>query len=183
LSRVGAFHGVAGLAAAALVAGGAVAAESPPAPVSAEPQQTSASFGDWVTRCARVTETAAKTICEVAQTLVLKGQQAPVAQIALARAEGAGFALTVLLPVSVAFDKQASLGIEGEEKVVKLVFKRCVPAGCIAEARLEPAYLAAMRVSPKAGKLTFADAAERVITLPFSFRGLAQALDDLNKHS
>jgi invasion protein IalB len=159
------------------------AAEAPPPPVPAVPQQTSASFGDWVTRCARTAEPATKTICEVAQTLVIKGQQAPIAQIAMGRGEaGLALGLTVLLPVNIAFDKQPTLGVEGDDRVVKLVFKRCVPAGCIAEAKLELSSLTAMRGAQKAGRLTFTDAAERAIALPVSFRGLAQALDELNKH-
>ena len=64
----------------------AVAQSNPsPAPVPSEPQQTSASFGDWVVRCdhpAATPQGPAKRVCEAAQSLMIKGQQGPIAQIA-----------------------------------------------------------------------------------------------------
>lgn len=156
-----------------------------PAPVSSEPRETSASFGDWVSRCDRIgAEPTAKKVCEAAQTLVVKGQQQPVAQIAFARGEGGALLLTVLLPLNISFAKAPEFGIEGEEaKAIKLTLRRCIPAGCFAEAKIEAPLLAEFRSTPKAGVITFPDASERTIALPLSFRGLAQALDDLNKHS
>ena len=156
-----------------------------PPPVSSEPRETSASFGDWVSRCDRIgSEPTAKKVCEAAQTLVVKGQQQPVAQIAFARGEGGALLLTVLLPLNIAFTKAPEFGIEGEEaKAIKLTLRRCVPAGCFAEAKIEAPLLAEFRSTTKAGVITFPDASERTIALPLSFRGLAQALDDLNKHS
>ena len=73
------------------------------APVSAEPRETSATFGDWVARCQRIGAAGAeKSVCEAAQTLVIKGQQAPIAQIAFGRSEGGSVAATVLLPINIA---------------------------------------------------------------------------------
>jgi len=154
------------------------------APVSAEPRETSATFGDWVARCQRIGAAGAeKSVCEAAQTLVIKGQQAPIAQIAFGRSEGGSVAATVLLPINIAFDKGPLLGIEGsDENDVKLVFRRCLPTGCFAEGKVEAAGLTAYRGSDKPGRLVFTDASEHIVKFPFSFRGLAQALDEVNKH-
>jgi invasion protein IalB len=156
-----------------------------PAPVPSEPRETSASFGDWVTRCDRIgPETAAKTVCEAAQTLIVKGQQAPIAQIAFGRGEGNVLGLTVLLPLNISFDKAPSLGIEGDDvKAVNLTLRRCIPAGCFADAKIEASLLSDFRSAQKPGRLSFTDASGHGLVLPLSFRGLSQALDNLNKHS
>lgn len=58
-----------------------------------------------------------------------------------------------------------------------------VPAGCLATAPIDAGELNAFRNARKPGKLSFTDAAERTLALPISFRSLAQALDDLDRHS
>jgi len=180
---------VAAAASAALMAGSSALADELPraaaALVPAGPQQTSASYGDWVMRCARTgDEPGAKTVCEAAQTLMVKGQQAPLTQVAFGHDSAGAHLLTVLLPVNISFGKGQSFAIDGDEaKGIKLVLKRCVPAGCLATAPIDAGELNAFRTSQKPGKLTFTDAAERTLALPISFRGLAQALDDLDRHS
>lgn len=178
----------AGLSAVLTAVASSVRAEEPahaaPA-VPASPQQTSASYGDWVMRCAHTgDEPSAKTVCEAAQTLVVKGQQVPLAQVAFGRESGGAHMLTVLLPVNISFDKGPTFAIEGDEaKGIKLSLKRCVPAGCLAAAPVGAGELNTFRNAQKPGKLTFTDAAERTLAMPISFRGLAQALDDLDRHS
>ena len=169
-------------------------AQADPAPVSAEPQQTSASFGDWVVRCdhpAPVALGTGKRVCEAAQSLIVKGQQGPIAQIAFGHMSGDKYAepaltLTVLLPVSVAFDKPPKLGPGAgadDPGSASLAFRRCLPGGCLADAKPDAALLKDLRAAGKPGHLSFTDAAERTITLPVSLRGLAQALDDLAKET
>jgi invasion protein IalB len=58
----------------------------PPKPqASAEPTSTTASYVDWVLRCQKVGGAAVTRVCEVAQSLTVKGQNGPVAQIAIGR--------------------------------------------------------------------------------------------------
>lgn len=156
-------------------------------PVSTEPQQTSASFGDWVVRCERPTPTG-KRICEAAQSLIIKGQQSPIAQIAFGHAPTdrgvePALSLTVLLPVSIAFDKSPKLAGSDEASAAILTFRRCVLGGCIADGKPQSDFLKDLRSMQKPGRLSFTDAAERTIALPVSYRGLAQALDDLAKEA
>src|SRR5262245_2990638 len=61
------------------------------APAASEPQATTASFGDWVLRCQRVgTGSEARRSCEMVQSVMLKGQKAPVAQLAFGKATPTG---------------------------------------------------------------------------------------------
>ena len=155
--------------------------------VPSDPQQTSASFGDWVVRCERPPQVGAGRICEAAQALVIKGQQGPIAQIAFGHAPhdkggDPNLMLTVLLPVSISLDKTAKLGpgpAGDDPAATTLTFRRCLPGGCFADAKADPALMKALRSTTKPGHLTFADAAERTLSLPISFRGLPQALDQL----
>ncbi len=159
--------------------------------VPSEPQQTSASFGDWVVRCDRPPQAGAKRVCEAAQALVIKGQQGPIAQIAfghppLDKGIDPALSLTVLLPVNVAFDKVPRLGPGNgpdDAGAATLTYRRCLPGGCLADVKPDAALLRALQAAPKPGHLTFTDAGERTLTLPVSFRGLTQALDDLNKET
>ena len=157
--------------------------------VSSEPQQTSATFADWVVRCERPPGSQ-RRLCEAAQALVVKGQQGPIAQIAFGHApEGktvmadASLTLAVLLPVNVAFDKPPKLSGPDEAQTVPLTFRRCVPGGCLTEGKLDADFMKDLRGTQKTGHLTFTDAAERTLTLPFSLNGLGQALDDLARES
>ena len=154
-------------------------------PVSTEPQQTSAKFGDWVVRCERPVPTG-KRVCEAAQSLIVRGQQNPIAQIAFGHAPtdkgvDPALLLTVLLPVSIAFDNSPKLAGSDDAESATLTFRRCLPGGCIADVKPQSDLLKNLRDTQKPGHLTFTDAAERTITIPVSYRGLAQALDDLAK--
>jgi hypothetical protein len=78
-------------------------AEAPAAPqpalVGAEPQSTTATFGDWVLRCVQGTApNQSQRLCEVAQTLEVKGEGV-VAEIALGRlGPKEPMRLTIVLP-------------------------------------------------------------------------------------
>ena len=152
-------------------------------PVSPDPQNTTASFGDWVLRCQRTGEGAqAQRSCEIVQTLQIAGQ-GPIAQIAFGRAAGSSpLKVTVLLPHNVTVSKSVTLGLgEKDAKPVDLVWRRCLPAGCLADADLPDEALKRWRGEAGQGRLKFLDAAGREAVLPFSFRGLAQGLDSLAK--
>ena len=162
------------------------AAEAPPAPVSSEPQQTAATFGDWTVRCDRVgSDAAAKPVCEAAESLLVKGQQAPIAQVAFGHlpTDPANLlTLTVLLPINISFQKPPKLGADTDEaKTVPLTYRRCIPGGCLADTKLAATALTDLRNAKGPGRLYFTDAGERTLALPLSFRGLPQALDNLAK--
>jgi invasion protein IalB len=56
-----------------------------PAPVSAEPETTTASYGDWLLRCQRAAGGASSPrVCGIVQTVQAQGQQNPIMQISIA---------------------------------------------------------------------------------------------------
>jgi len=149
--------------------------------VPAEPNTTIASYGDWVLRCQRV-ETAGKTtrVCEVAETIQVQGQAAPIAQVAIGRlSPGEPLRITVATPPAVAFPSNVRINETKGGAPLNLEWRRCLPGGCFADAALKDDVLARWRGLSDAGQLTFKDAAGQDVTLPLSFRGLAQALDAL----
>jgi invasion protein IalB len=159
------------------------AAPAESAPVSSLPQMTTATFGDWVMRCSRI-DNGNATSCEVAQTLQVQGQ-GPIAEIAFGRPPGkdvsAGMRVVVVLPNNVTFAGSVQMSIDEKDKPVELTYRRCLPAGCFADTDAEDDILARWRTQAGRGRLAFKDGASRDIVLPFSFRGLAQALDAMAK--
>ncbi len=154
-----------------------------PAPVSAQPSVTTASFGDWTLRCVEGAGKDGGAACEVIQSIVLSGQQAPVAQLALGRLEATGgLQVTVVLPVNVALLSPATVSEDPAGKdAVALTWQRCIPGGCFASAPAEDAMIAAWKAASTPGTLSFDDATGRKVALPFSLRGLTQALEAMQK--
>jgi invasion protein IalB len=167
----------------------AAAAASPPpsgapsAPANAgvadTPQQTTATFGDWVLRCEH--PAGAPALCEVVQTTTNQGR--PVAQVAIGRAaHGQPLHLTILVPPDVSLGQTPQL-VSGTDKLpgISLVWRRCLPGGCLADSGLTDDGVLHLRSRTTAAQVTFQDAAGRTVSLPFSPRGLSQALDALAK--
>ena len=103
-------------------------AQSGPAaqkPVEAEPQSTSATFGDWVLRCNRVEVSGQpQRVCEVAQTIIIQGQNAPVSEVAIGRIKKTDpLRVTVVLPVNVSFPSAPQISLDGQA-TLELTWKR-----------------------------------------------------------
>jgi len=156
----------------------------PPKPqASAEPTSTTASYVDWVLRCQKVGGAAVTRVCEVAQSLTVKGQNGPVAQIAIGRTSAKErLRLTVVIPVNVSFPSTLRLGLgDKPEQAVALAWKRCLPVGCFADVEVTDDLLKRLRAPVEGPRLFFVDGAGRELPLPFSLSGLPQALDALGK--
>jgi invasion protein IalB len=157
-----------------------------PAPIAGTPIQTTATYGDWVLRCAHAGEGATgPQTCEIVQTLVLQGQQQPIAQVAIGSIDKtAALRLTVVVPTAISFSKTAYIvGTAGTPNLFDLTWRRCLPSGCFADIALTPDALKTMRTRTEPANLVFRDAGERDITLPFSMRGFSQSLDALSKET
>jgi invasion protein IalB len=165
------------------VAQSPAATPAPPA-IPTEPQSTVATFGDWVLRCVRQGEGAQGTrICEVAQTIQVQGQQAPLAQVAFGRVQRADpMKLTMVLPNNVSFPSSVRVTMdERDTQPFDLTWRRCVPGACIADGEPSVAVIQRFRARTEPARVTFKDAGGRDVVIPFSFRGLSQALDALAK--
>ena len=154
---------------------------SAPPTVSADPSVTTAAFGDWTLRCEKPAADKAQHICEAVQTVQLQNQPSPIAQIAFGRSSSTDpVRLVVVLPVNVLFPSSVKMGIgEKDPQTLDLVWRRCLPVGCFAENTTPDDAIRRWRGETGQGRISYKDAAGRDLTLPMSFRGMAQALDAL----
>ena len=157
-------------------------ARSAPAavPVDSDPTATTAAFGDWVLRCVKLKDLPNR-VCEVAQSIVVEGQTAPLAQIAIGRAAPRdNLRLTLALPnnVTLTATPRISSGEDDKQPTV-MAWQRCIPGGCLADAAFSDALRDRWRKASTTNSITFTEGAGRAISVPFSLRGLAQALDAL----
>jgi invasion protein IalB len=183
------FWGAAVLA-LAFVAHGAAAQTNPPtakpapAPPGADPQATTATYGDWIVRCQRIGDGAAsQRVCEAAEIVQTQGAQVPIAQIAIGRiAPTDPLRLTLVLPPNVSFPSSPRVATDDKDaKPVDLNWRRCLPGACFADIEIKDEVLQRWRTLTSPGSITFRDSTGRDIAVPFSFRGLAPALDALAK--
>jgi invasion protein IalB len=169
-----------------LGAGHAVAQDKPPAAPAApapaasrDPAQTTATYGDWVLRCVRPEK--GPHICEVVQSMVVQGQQQPVAQVAVGYDKN-DLRFTLLVPPAVSFSRGPTLGVPNASAPhFDLAWRRCLPQGCFADVAIGPELLKTLRGRTEPMQIDFKDAGEREVKLPLSFRGLVPALDALVK--
>jgi invasion protein IalB len=161
----------------------AAKSESAP-PVDAEPNSTSASFGDWALRCQRLGNAAeAPRVCEVTQQVHAQDQQNPVAELAIGRLKKADpLRLTIVLPVNVTISNPPSFSTDSKvPELLDLAWRKCLPGGCIADALLKDDVLRRWKTQTSAEHITWTDASGRDLAIGLSFRGLTQALDALSR--
>jgi invasion protein IalB len=157
------------------------AAPSAPAaqPVASDPAQTTATYGDWVLRCVRPEK--GPQICEVVQSMVVQGQQQPVAQVAIGY-DKTDLRFTLLVPPAISLSRGPTLGVPNAAAPhFDLAWRRCLPNGCYADVQVGPELLKTLRGRTEPMQLNFKDAVERDAVLPLSMRGLVPALDALAK--
>jgi invasion protein IalB len=156
-----------------------------PAPVSSEPETTTASYGSWTLRCQRRTESGTETrFCQVEQNIVPQGQQNPIAQVAIGRpSPKEELRVTAVLPANVIFPSSAKISDGDKDAGVELIWRRCLQGGCIADNFLKEESLRNWRseLSDDTGHLVFTEASGRPVNIQFSFRGFAQAMDAFAK--
>jgi invasion protein IalB len=155
-----------------------------PAPVSAEPQTTTASFGDWTLRCQRVGEPEkAVKLCEIVLTIQGGQQQQAIAEVAMGRvSKTEPVHLTAHLPINISLPSTVKFSLgEKDAHPQELNWRRCAPVGCFADAALTEAQWKALRGQSDPGSIEFTDSVGRPVKLPVSSRGLPQAIDALAK--
>lgn len=151
-----------------------------PKPAANEPQRTTATFDDWTLRCVRTA--GSPPACEVTQTLFEKDR--PVAQTALGRpASGESMRLTILVPTNITIGTPPRFEEADGKFGFDLGWRRCLPAGCLADSLLNEEQLQGLRMRTTNARITFKDAAGRDTAIPFTPRGLPAALDALAKEN
>jgi len=152
---------------------------SKPTPASEEPENTSATFGDWALEC-RTIATGDTSIrnCEVTQAVRAGEQNQLVAQVAVGRASSdMPYNLTILLPVNIALPSEVKISFEGEKSDEFLLnWSKCVPNGCFASLVLTEQSL--NRLKGMTGKPTvlWRSNTGQGIQFSLSMRGFPQAM-------
>lgn len=154
-------------------------AQATPAPGAvSQPDNTTASYGDWVMRCQ---QSVAARVCEIVQTLEQQGQRGPIALVAIGRpVKSEPIKLVIQVPPNLALGDKVSVRVVVAEKDEAVaVFQRCLPGGCFAEASLSDDIFKRWRGFSEAGQMRYLDAGKREVTLPLSFRGFPAAAEAL----
>lgn len=179
------------IALAVLVAPGAALAQAsqdrktapppkPAAPIDVNnPNATTASYGDWVVRCATPAGQSEK-VCEAATGIQVKvqGESRLLAQVVIGRAgKDQPTRLILQLPAGVFLPPGAALYLDDKAKTgIQTTYSMC-PRGCFADATLDSKQLAELRAAKGPGRLEFVEGSRQRVAAPISFTGLSAALE------
>jgi invasion protein IalB len=153
----------------------------PQAPVSSTPDSTTETFGDWSLICNAIANSSVR-ICEVDATIVVRGQNSPIARVAFARPQkDKPLRLIVQTPNNVLIAPGVKVETESGKDTVALSFRACTPTGCFAESDVTADQLKSFRGRATPGRIVLTDATGKAFALEISLRGLDQALDSLAK--
>jgi invasion protein IalB len=155
-----------------------------PDAASSEPQQTSATYEDWVVNCQMRPGPPAQRVCEMQQVTQaqVQGASRPFSRVVIPRPDkGQPVKLVVQVPVNVAFRTEVRIVTGDADPGLSAPFAQCVPSGCFAEFELKDETIKRLGAIAAPGKLTFADAGGREVSVPISFKGFTQAYDALVK--
>jgi invasion protein IalB len=157
------------------------AAQAQPAPAEA-PQRTTASYGDWVVQCETDAQPSHQKLCEMTQGTQVQGRNLPFSRVAIAHpVKGQPVRLVVQVPVNIALATNVRIQSADADPGIVAPFARCVPNGCYADFDIKDETLKKFRTASGAGKVSFADAGGRDVSVPLSFNGFNQAFDALLK--
>ena len=171
---------IATVAGLSLPASAQTAPAKPAAPAAAPavdpnaPQTTTATYQDWVVRCA--TPEGSARICEAVQSVQVQGQQGLIAQIVLGRVKkDEPVRMIIELPRGVWLQGAVTVQVSEKAAPMTLAYTRCLN-GCLAELELKNDQLNALKAAEGPGIINFVDGTQRKVQLPLSFKGFSAAL-------
>jgi invasion protein IalB len=163
--------------AGALLAGATGLAAAQPAP-----QQTTATYDDWVVRCETRPGPPPQKICEMAQFTKAQGTTGALTSIAIGRAaKNQPLRMVVQVPIAVWLPTGVQVIINARDAGVPTTYKRCLPAYCFADTEIRDDVIRRFRAATENGKLLFKDANQKDVEMPVSFKGFGAAFDALAK--
>jgi invasion protein IalB len=149
------------------------------APARDVPQQTTATYGDWILQCATVSGSTTET-CDMVQVTQVQGK--PFSRLAMTKPEkGQPPKLVVQVPINVTFATSVKIQTSDEDAGITMPFATCTPNGCFALFDLKEEAMKKFRSVTTGGSMSFADSTGRPIKIPVSFNGFAQAYEALLK--
>jgi invasion protein IalB len=179
-------HSLCLLATAGLLAGISVPATAQPQPAPGQngqqPQQTTATYEDWIVRCETILGPPAHKSCEMVQYTQAKGGQGVISQIAIGRMSKTDpLKVVVQLPVGIWLPSGVKMVSDAKDPGLLATFKRCLPQACFADIEIGNDTLRRYRTTVDQGSLQFKDGNQKDASLPVSFKGFGTALDALAK--
>jgi invasion protein IalB len=147
--------------------------ETAAAPVAA-PDRTTETFGDWSIVCSA--GGGGERSCEVNTSIVLRGQSAPFAQIAVIRpAKDKPIQLIALVPVNITTASPVKITGDAGKNELILPFRSCVSGGCVAGTEVSKEQL--QTLGKTQGQLALVDASGKPVSVQFSLHGFDLALE------
>ena len=144
------------------------------------PQQTTATYEDWIVRCETVAGPPPKKNCEMVQSTQMQGQGV-ISQVAVGRPiKGQPVKIVVQLPNGVWLPTGVKLVAGASDPGLTATFKRCL-AGCFADFEIKDETIKKFRSMTEPGHIQFKDGATKDVSLPLSFKGFGAAFDALSK--
>jgi invasion protein IalB len=153
-------------------------------PANEEPQRTTTTFADWLVACESVAGRTPSKVCQMVQvqTAQVRGKNVPFSRVSVFYpGPGQPIKLTVQVPVFASVATPVHIQIADSDPGIVSPFSRCLPVGCFADFELKDDMQKKFGAAHGAGKVLFADARGKDITIPLSFNGFTQALDALTK--
>jgi invasion protein IalB len=159
---------------------GAILVTAATAAFAQAPQQTTATYEDWVVRCETQVGPPPKKSCEMVQTTQMQGQGV-ISQVAVGRpVKGQPVKIVVQLPNGVWLPTGVKVIAGAGDPGTVATFKRCT-TGCFADFEAKDDTIKKFRSMTEAGQIQFKDGAVKDISLPLSFKGFGTAFDALSK--
>jgi len=155
----------------------------PAAPTpSATPQQTTATYEDWIVRCETLSGPPVRKSCEMVQYTQAKGGQGVISQLAIGRVSKTDpVKLVVQLPIGIWLPSGVKLVADTKDSGLLATFKRCLPQACFADVDVSNEVLRRYRTVTEQGQIVFKDGNQKDTMLPVSFKGFGTAFDALAK--
>lgn len=151
-------------------------------PFPAPPQQTSATYEDWIVRCEVRPGPPRQKACEMVQFTQLKGQNTVLTQIVIGHPpKGQPIPMVIQVPIGAWLPFGVKLSAGGKDDGVHGEFKICAPNACIARLEIKDDTVRKYRSATEQGMLQFKDSNQRDVALPVSFKGFNTAYEALLK--
>jgi invasion protein IalB len=145
------------------------------------PQQTTATYEDWVVRCETQPGPPARKTCEMVQYTQRQGQGV-ISQVAIGHpVKGQPLKLVIQVPTGVWLPAGVKLVTGAVDAGLLATFKRCLPTGCFADIETRDSIVKKFSALSEPGKLEFKDGNLKDVSLPVSFKGFGAAFDALSK--
>ena len=152
------------------------------APASEEPQETSATYADWVVVCKSVAGQTPPRVCRMVQVTKVQGKNVPFSRVVVSyQGRGQPIKLTLEVPPNASFATQVHVQTADGDPGIVSPFSSCLPNGCFADFELKDDAAKKFSAAHGAGRVSYADARGHSVAVPLSFNGFTEALDALAK--